>query len=77
MKTVGKAIPDHNSALDAIESFKRRNIERNLQGEFKKETNKNNVQQKLKADNRAKAEEEEEEMHALEDFENLGNVINL
>ena len=77
--------PDHNSAMDAIESFKKRNIERNIKQVFKqmgeKERKSPSAQQprkQLAAPPELRQENEEEEhMHEIEDYENMGHVVNL
>lgn len=53
--------------MEAIETFKRRNMEKNMRGQFREEEQVAPPQ----------VPEDEEHMHALEDFENMGHVINL
>ena len=73
---------DHNN--DAIESFKQRNIKKNIKAVFKRPGEEaEHVEESSRADasliqkSQVIHSQEEEQIHAIEDFENMGHVLNL
>ena len=106
MNAVAQA-SSNNHNLDAIETFKQRNIERNLKAVFKDAPSENRLPPRVPTPPQAKdfiesdeeeqenqmeevaeaqddsgsqeqqQEEEEQFHHELEDFENMGHVVNL
>ena len=72
-----------SEGIDAIESFKKRNIQRNLQGHNEIEVEPEQLEDiDAVDDNNHQRQQDDDDLdesydHALEDFENMGNVVNL
>lgn len=72
-----------SEGVDAIESFKKRNIQRNLQSHNEIEVEPEQLEDiDVDDGNNNHGQQDEDDLdesydHALEDFENMGNVVNL